>query len=138
MYAILEKLKIAKIESLFKTGKKELLTIYMPISVPYLSNIIERIMFNRLYSCLNQNNILYNKKLRFRGGHSIDHLLIELVDIYDPLTKINVFIDFPKAFDAAYQETLLKRIQLYGVQGNLFKWFESYLSNRKQYIDVEE
>ena len=138
MYTILEKLKIAKIGSLFKTGKKELLTIYMPISVPYLSNIIERIMFNRLYSYLNQNNILYNEQLRFRGGHSIDHLLIELVDIYDPLTKINVFIDFPKAFDAAHQETLLKRIQLYGVQGNLFKWFKSYLSNRKQYKDVEE
>ena len=37
-------------------------------------------MYNRLYEYLNQNNILYNKQFRFRGGHSTDHPLIYLVD----------------------------------------------------------
>ena len=58
-----ENTKIAKISPTFKSGKKELLTNYRPISVfPCFSKILERIMYNRLYEYLNQNNILHNKQ----------------------------------------------------------------------------
>ena len=84
-----ENTEIAKISPTLKSGKKELLTNYRPISVlPCFSKILERIMYNRLYEYLNQNNILYNKQFGFRGGHSTDHSLIDLVDnIYNPFNK---------------------------------------------------
>ena len=57
-----ENTKVVKISPTFKSRKKELLTNYRPISVlPCFSKILERIMFNRLYEYLNQNNILYNR-----------------------------------------------------------------------------
>ena len=46
-----EKMKIAKATPIFKAGKKELVTNYRPISVLHcLPKILERIMYNKLYS----------------------------------------------------------------------------------------
>ena len=54
-----DKLKIAKASSIFKNGEKDLLTNYRPISVlPCFSKILERIMYDRLYSYLTENKIL--------------------------------------------------------------------------------
>ena len=47
------KLKLSKVTPIFKSGKKELLTNYRPISVlPCFSQILERIMYNRRYEHL--------------------------------------------------------------------------------------
>ena len=46
-----ERMKIAKVTPIFKAGKKELVTNYRPISIlPSLSKILERIIYDRLYS----------------------------------------------------------------------------------------
>ena len=39
-----------------------------------------------------------------------------------------------KAFDTVDHSILIKKLKLYGVKGNNLSWFQSYLSNRKQYI----
>ena len=76
-----ENMKIAKVTPIFKSGKKELLTNYWPISVlSCFSKIFERIMYNRLYNYLNNNDLLFHKQFGFRKGHSIDHALIELIN----------------------------------------------------------
>ena len=76
-----DKLKIAKLSPIFKNGKKYLLTNYRPISVvPCFSKILERIMYDRLYSYLTENKILFKKQFGFRSGHSTDHALLELID----------------------------------------------------------
>ena len=76
-----DKLKIAKLSPIFKNGKKYLLTNYRPISVvPRFSKILERIMYDRLYSYLTENKILFKKQFGFRSGHSTDHALLELID----------------------------------------------------------
>ena len=47
---------------------------YRPISVfPCFSKILERIMYNRLYKYLIENNILYSKQFYLQNGHSTDH-----------------------------------------------------------------
>ena len=61
-----DKLKTTKVSPIFKNGKKDLLTNYQPISVlPCFSKILERIMYDRLYSYLTGNKILFKKQLRF-------------------------------------------------------------------------
>ena len=43
-----------------------------------------------------------------------------------------------KAFDTVDHSTLLKKLKLYGITDKSLAWFESYLSNRKQYIQIGE
>ena len=55
-----DKLKIAKISPIFKNGEKDRLKNYEPISVlPCFSKLLERIMYDRLYSYLTENKILF-------------------------------------------------------------------------------
>ena len=65
--------------------------------------------------------------------------LITLIDkISEALDQgelvIGIFLDFSKAFDTVDHGILLQKLELYGVQDIALKWFDSYLSNRSQYI----
>ena len=51
---------------------------------------------------------------------------------------LGVFIDLSKAFDIVDHSILLKKLQLYGITDKNLTWFQSYLSNRKQYIEIGE
>ena len=50
---------------------------------------------------------------------------------------LGVFIDLSKAFDTVDHNILLEKVSMYGIKGNNLKWFHSYLSNRKQYIEFQ-
>ena len=43
-----------------------------------------------------------------------------------------------KAFDAVDHSILLKKLKLFGITDKKLAWFESYLSNRKQHIQIGE
>ena len=47
------------------------------------------------------------------------------------------FIDLSKAFDTVDHNILLENLSMHGVKVNNLKWFHSYLSNRKQYIEFQ-
>ena len=47
---------------------------------------------------------------------------------------IGVFIDLSKAFDIVDHQILLKKLIYSGVNGNNIRWFESYLTNHKQFL----
>ena len=137
-----ENMKIAKVTPIFKSGKKELLTNYRPISVlSCFSKILERIMYNRVYNYLNDNNLLFHKQFGFRKSHSTDHALIELINsTYDSFNQnkytLGVFIDLSKAFNTVDHNILIDKLNLCVIKNNSLKWFSSYLSNRKQFIQA--
>ena len=50
---------------------------------------------------------------------------------------ISIFMDLSKAFDTLDHIILLEKIRYYGINGTSLDWFRSYLSNRKQYVEID-
>ena len=49
-----------------------------------------------------------------------------------------IYIDFEKAFYKVQHNLLIDKMEVVGVRGQLLKWFESYLSKRKQRVKLQE
>ena len=59
-------MKILRVSPIFKKDEEFLFTNYRPISVlPCFSKLLERLMYNRLYKYILQNNLLYEKQFVF-------------------------------------------------------------------------
>ena len=135
-----DKLKIAKVIPLYKNDNPEQFKNYRPISIlPCFSKIIERIMYNRLYSFLTKHNILSEKQYGFRKKYATYMALIDLVNkissnFDEKKYTVGVFLDLSKAFDTIDHTILINKLQCYGVRGSACNWFVSYLQNRKQYV----
>ena len=140
----IENLKTAKTVPIFKdTGSNLNHCNYRPISL--LSNInklIEKLMYNRLYTFLMKFNCIYDLQFGFRQGHSTNHALINLTeDIRSALDNNNfavgVFVDLQKAFDTVDHNILLSKLEFYGIRGIANQWFKSYFNNRKQFVTID-
>ena len=136
-----DELKMARVTPIYKTGDENDSGNYRPMSVlPCFSKMLERIMYKRLYNHLSQNHMLYPKQFGFQKSHATEHAIIQLIDqINSSFEKNNftlgVFIDLSKAFDTVEHHILISKLENYGVNGNNLLWFQSYLKNRKQYLD---
>ena len=74
-------LKTAKVVPVFKKYSKLGYKNYQPISL--LSNIekiLEKLMYKRLYTFLNNNNAIYNLQFGFRQQYSTSHALISITE----------------------------------------------------------
>ena len=89
----LDKLKIVRVTPIFKIGNRTLVTNYRPISVlPCFSKLLERIMYDRLHKCLEEDNIPYQKQFGFQNAHSTEHAVPQLVtQITEAFNQGNIY-----------------------------------------------
>jgi len=82
-----DKLNIAMVIPVFKKGDHSQPSNYHPISLlSIFDKLLEKLMFNRLISYLECNNVLYNYQFGFRKNHSTSLALIDVVyNIYQNL-----------------------------------------------------
>ena len=135
-------LKIAKVTPIFKKENNKLITNYRPISVlPVISKIFETIIHEQLSEYFISNNLFCPQQYGFRKNSSTELAALELLDrVLDQMDKhkipINFHIDLSKAFDSLRHDILLDKLTYYGVTHPAKKLIESYLSNRKQFVQV--
>ena len=137
-----DELKIARITPIFKSGDRENVSNYRPISVlPILSKIFEKFAYIQLYNYLEDHKILYQNQYGFRNKKSTNQAIINhLQYLYDNLDSghiiFSIFLDFRKAFDCVDHKILLSKLNYYGIRGTALDWFNSYLSNRQQTVTI--
>ena len=138
-----DKLKISKITPIYKKDDKHCVKNYRPISIlPVVSKVIDKIVYNQLYSYFTKNNYLNTNQYGFRKNFSTEHAILELNErILSEFDKNNtalaILLDLSKAFDTIDHEILLAKLNYYGIQNSALKWFQSYLDNRKHYVEID-
>ena len=51
---------------------------------------------------------------------------------------VGLIIDSAKVFDIIDHRIFLSKLQHYGIRGTAFQWFESYLSDRRQCVSIDD
>ena len=106
-----------------------------------IEKILEKILYKRLYTFLDNKNIIYDLQFGLRQQYSTSHVLINLTEnirkaLDDGNTGCGVFVDLQKAFETVDHQILLAKLNHYGIRGVSNDWFKSYLSNRHQYVSI--
>lgn len=133
------RLKLANIIPIHKSGSKTNISNYRPISIlPVFSKIFEIIMKNFLMNYLNKRRILNNRQFGFRPGlNTFDAINVFTTDLHNALNNhksiISIFIDFSKAFDTVDPNILVDKLRHYGIRGCVQNWFKSYLTGRSHF-----
>lgn len=83
------------------------------------------------------NDLLTSKQFGFRKGFSTESALTNFAD--EVLLNLEkgklcgaVFLDLTKAFDTVDHGILLSKLSAIGLSGNSLKWFQSYITERRQ------
>ena len=130
--------KKSNVVPIHKKGDKQDIKNYRPISLlPICGKIFERIIYNSIYSFMENNNLFCTNQSGFRSSDScinqlisITHLCYQAFDCNPSLEARAVFLDISKAFDKVWHDGLVFKLECIGIEGQLLKLLDSFLKNR--------
>ena len=130
--------KVSEILPTYKSGCKQDITNYRPISkLLIIPKLFEKIVCDKVSPIV--NNFLSDDQHGFRPGLSTTTNLA----VFSNLVNLNlnsncqtdvIYTDFSKAFDKVNHSILLDKLESFGINANLLLWFCSYLVGRSQYV----
>ena len=134
--------KEANVTCIFKKGDKSSPGNYRPVSLTsVLCKSLGKIVREAIMKHLNKNNLLSDCQYGFRQNRGCILQLLKVVaewskDI-DKTKQVDcIYLDFKKAFDTVPHKRLLKKLQSFGITGNVLKWIKDFLSGRHQRVVV--
>ncbi|XP_076854807.1 uncharacterized protein LOC143509873, partial [Brachyhypopomus gauderio] len=137
--------KLAVIKPLIKKPglNPQELSNYRPISnLSFISKILEKVVSSQLSSFLQTEHVLELFQSGFRAHHSTETALTKVLnDLLISSDKGHIsfliLLDLSAAFDTIDHNILLNRLEtLIGIRGQALSWFRSYLTDRYQFVLV--
>ena len=129
---------------MFKTEGETDANNYRPISLlSIFDRIFEKVMYKIMLHFINAKNILFSAQYGFREGFSTEHAIVDIVraiqsNMDKRLFTCGIFVDLKKAFDTVNHQILLNKLNHYGFRGIINNWFESFLCNRSQTLEINK
>ena len=116
---------------------------FRPISkLPFISKILEKVVFTQLKSFLDEHDVLEVFQSGFKSLHSTESALIR---VFNDILLANdsgehvilVLLDLTAAFDTVDHNTLVARLRyLVGIRGTALDWFKSYFTGRSMSVSL--
>ena len=134
--------KKARVVPLYKSGGRENMDNYRPISIlPVLSKILEKAVNFQLQQYLKKFDLLSPAQSGFRQHHSTESAVIYFTDEIRRNADAGrltgaLFVDLKKAFDTVPHKELISKLERFGFVDNSIAWFTNYLSNRSQVVSL--
>ena len=134
--------KTAEVRPIFKKGDKSQANNYRPVSLTsIICKIMESFIKNVLNTHLINNNLLSKEQFGFVSGRStVTQLLVTINDwMYELDNDVSIdaaYMDFKKAFDTVPHQRLINKLKGYNINGNILNWISSFLTNRYQYVKI--
>ena len=101
-----------------------------------VNRIFENLAYKRLTKFVNEHNILCSSQYGFRSStiNATLEILSEILSHFDKREfTFCLFIDLKKSFYTVNYDTLLSKLDNYGLRGVVNDWFKSYVISRRQY-----
>ena len=137
-----EKLKMGRVIVLHKAGDLSDVSNYRPITtLSVFSKIFEKLVHKRMTSFISQYNLIKPNQFGFQKNKCTSDAILEFLEnVYDSFNEnkyyLAIFLDFSKAFDTICHDILLKKLENMGFRGPIQQWIKSYLTNRKQFVNI--
>ena len=129
--------KVSTLIPILKPGKSpSSVESYRPIALlSCFSKLFEKIIYNRLYTYIENKNCIPHFQCGFRRMHSCNDILIYFehfiqLTLRSQKVLIIVFFDIEKAFDSSSHLEILYNLYRVGVKGRMLRWFIDFFSGR--------
>ena len=134
--------KMANVLPIHKKESRQIKKNYRPISLlPICGKIFEKILFDKIYDHLFDNELLSPNQSGFRPGDSTVNQLIAIThqihvafEEYLSTETRAVFLDISKAFDKVWHDGLLHKFESNEISGLLLNLIRDLLSERQQRV----
>ena len=101
------------------------------------NKVIEKLMYKKISSFLNNNNLFFKHQYGFWENYSTVHPVLHLLNQSalsrnhpEPEFTLAIYCDLSKAFDLISHDILLSKLHCYRIRGIAHDWFTNYLTDQ--------
>lgn len=134
--------KRACVTPIYKKGSRNSVKNFRPVSLTSVPcKVLESIIKENIVTHLNKEGLINDNQHGFVSGKScLTNLLEALEYITSTLDRgqdvDGIYLDYAKAFDSVPHNRLILKLRGYGIEGNLIKWIQCFLTDRTQKVSI--